>query len=135
MSLKEAALKATDTLNSNAGEVILRFSEGVDQTAILRVLKQEKRDLKTIFSVHKLRFTDVQVGSIKFRFTVPGHSGTTFDSMAMERRVKDFVQDLSSHESFKQLSQRHNVKVEFLFKAKLDTISGKTQYDSEVWTD
>ena len=122
-SFKEAALEQKDELGINTGEVILRFPDGVDESAILRDLISTKRDLKTIFSHHKLKLTHVQKGSIRLRFTLPGHSDT-FDSLAMEQRIREFVRDLCSYDSFKQLTERQDVRLEFMCKAKLDTISG-----------
>ena len=122
-SFKDAALKQKDKLDTNTGEVILRFPDGVDESAILHDLTSAKHNLKTIFNHHKLKFISVQKGSIKFRFTLPGQSDT-FDSLAMERRIREFVRDLCSYESFRQLTKREDVQLEFVCKAKLDTISG-----------
>ena len=91
--------------------------------AILRELAAAQRDLRSIFSGHNLKFTGVQKGSIKFRFTLP-HDAQVFDSLAVEGRIREFVKDLCSCEAFSQLTKREDVQLEFLCKAKVNGVAG-----------
>ena len=123
MSFKDAVVKQRRDMAINSGEVVLRFAQGVDETAILRELAATKRDLRSIFSGHDLKFTGVRKGSIKFRFTLP-HDAQVFDSLAVEGRIREFVKDLCSCEPFNQLTKREDVQLEFLCKAQVNGVAG-----------
>ncbi|XP_070208297.1 uncharacterized protein [Littorina saxatilis] len=122
-SFKDAALKQRhSTLAFHTGEATLRFSDAADEAAVLRDFKSAKGDLKSLFRLYNLKFLHVRQGSIKFRFSFPAQTDS-FNSLAAEARIKEFVKHLCSYDSFKELTKRQDVTVEFLCRAKLNTVS------------
>ena len=59
------------------------------------------------------------------QFNLP-HSSGTFDTLAQKRVIRDLADKLLSNESFTRFRRdQPKLRVEFLFKAKLEHVTGK----------